>query len=1027
MKCWSLISTCVCCFSVSATSIIRSEERSEFQPPPLQVAEGFTVELAAAPPLTRYPMMACFDDRGRLFIAESSGKNLTKEALLEQRCRFIRMLEDTDGDGRFDKSTIFADRMVMPEGALWHRGSLYVVSSPYLWRLQDTDDDGVADVREKLVGYLEFNGKANQHGAYLGPNGRIYFSGGTFGYDLVGSDGKPAAKGSAAGVFSCLPDGTDVEVVGTGGINPVEVVFTPEGELLTTCAIFDNIEGRHDALIHWVRGATAAPRDFRPPVLPQTGHRLPALSRWGQVAPSGMMRYRSTTFGASYRDTYFSTQFNTAKVMWTRLTRRGASFLSQDEVFLSSTSRDFHPTDVLEDADGSLLVVDTGGWFRISCPKSEVAKPNIPGAIYRIRRVNGKAPIDPRGSQVDWEHASATELSDLLDDPRVFVRDRAREALVTLGDSGLAALEMTLDSTVVQRRNVVWTLSRIATAGARKRIIRFLTDEDATVRQAAARSVGMLKETRAVEALNAMLQRDVMPVRRAAATALGQIGSVESVPALLRSARQNGDAHFRHALVFALIEVGHFGEALAGLLDTNPQVQLAALTALDRIDSERLTENDVAPLLKSDDPAVRDAALELIASREGWTDQIIEFLAQWLLETPVDAGKTRIAQGALVAYSADLRVEKLVRDALGAAEARSEVLLPVLEALARRSELPDSWREPLTRLLMHQDAAVRRQVIQTAAAINTNVLDRALRKLGSNPQNEEAERCMAWGCLAQRGLPLPDAAVQLLADRTGDGDAPALDRLAAARSLGLAKLKRGQLNLVLEVVSRASLLELPALLEAFLHLPKIDDSLGLQLIEALEKSPGLSTLSADRLRRVLRRLPQTVRRTAYQRLEPKSDRKSDRIERLNKIENGLSKGDVARGKVIFFGQRSACSGCHRVSKEGGTIGPDLSTIARVRTRRDLLESVVYPGMTIANGYETYAVVTEEGRILEGVIQRATSRAIVLRDSQRAETTVNRDEIQKLSRQASSIMPEGLDQTLTPQQVSDLLAFLMSLR
>ena len=196
---------------------------------------------------------------------------------------------------------------------------------------------------------------------------------------------------------------------------------------------------------------------------------------------------------------------------------------------------------------------------------------------------------------------------------------------------------------------------------------------------------------------------------------------------------------------------------------------------------------------------------------------------------------------------------------------------------------------------------------------------------------------------------------------------------------------------------------------------------------ALEKSPGLSTLSTDRLRRVLRRLPPSIRRAAYQRLEPKADRKGDRVARLNKIEGSLLKGDAVRGKALFYEQRSACSGCHRVNKEGGSIGPDLSTIARVRTRRDLLESVVYPGMTVANGFETYAVLTKEGRILEGVIQRATSRAIVLRDSQRAETTVYRENIQNLSRQMSSIMPEGLDQALTTQQLSDLLAFLLSLR
>ena len=132
----------------------------EFQPPPFKVPDGFSIELAATPPLVKYPMMACFDERGRLFIAETHGENLNKEQLLAKKHRFIRMLEDVDGDGKFDKSTIFADKLVMPEGALWHRGSLYVLSSPYLWKFTDTDDDGVADEREKLVGYMDLTGRS---------------------------------------------------------------------------------------------------------------------------------------------------------------------------------------------------------------------------------------------------------------------------------------------------------------------------------------------------------------------------------------------------------------------------------------------------------------------------------------------------------------------------------------------------------------------------------------------------------------------------------------------------------------------------------------------------------------------------------------------------------------------------------------------------------------------------------------------------------------------------------------------------
>jgi len=86
-------------------------------------------------------MMACLDDRGRLYVAESDGRNLTtREAIERELPRFVRQLVDLDGDGVFDKSTIFADRMTMPEGGLWHNGALYIISAPYLWRLEDEDD-----------------------------------------------------------------------------------------------------------------------------------------------------------------------------------------------------------------------------------------------------------------------------------------------------------------------------------------------------------------------------------------------------------------------------------------------------------------------------------------------------------------------------------------------------------------------------------------------------------------------------------------------------------------------------------------------------------------------------------------------------------------------------------------------------------------------------------------------------------------------------------------------------------------------
>ena len=228
---------------------IFSEQKISY--PKIKIAQGFEVRLVASDPLVKYPMLACLDDLGRLYVAESDGRNLTTRAAIERELpRFVRQLVDVNGDGVFDKSTIFADRMTMPEGGVWYDGALYIIAAPYLWRLEDLDGDGVADKRDKILGSMEFDGRANQHGPYLGPNGRLYFSGGHFGYDLIGTDGTSSGFSRAAGIFSCWPDGSDVQVEGQGGVNPVDIIFTSNGDMLSTCAIFDSFGGQRLSLIH---------------------------------------------------------------------------------------------------------------------------------------------------------------------------------------------------------------------------------------------------------------------------------------------------------------------------------------------------------------------------------------------------------------------------------------------------------------------------------------------------------------------------------------------------------------------------------------------------------------------------------------------------------------------------------------------------------------------------------------------------------------------------------------------------------
>jgi quinoprotein glucose dehydrogenase len=149
--------------------------------------------------------------------------------------------------------------------------------------------------------------------------------------------------------------------------------------------------------------------------------------------------------------------------------------------------------------------------------------------------------------------------------------------------------------------------------------------------------------------------------------------------------------------------------------------------------------------------------------------------------------------------------------------------------------------------------------------------------------------------------------------------------------------------------------------------------------------------------------------------------------RLAQLEPLLDGGDVRRGRQVFFGDQVACSACHRVGAEGGQVGPDLTRIAAVRSGRDLLESIVVPASTFAQGYENYVIVTADGRVSTGMIAHQTDQIIVLRDSSGAEWRVSRQEVREMRRLSSSVMPEGLESKLPAESFRDLLAFLLSLK
>lgn len=164
---------------------------------------------------------------------------------------------------------------------------------------------------------------------------------------------------------------------------------------------------------------------------------MPIMTHMGAAAPCGSMAYRSRVFGADYADNLFVCYFNLRKISRHVMVPAGATFTTKDTDFVTSDSQDFHPTDVLEDADGSLLIVDTGGWYKICCPTSQLSKPDVLGGIYRVRKTGAPKIADARGLKLPWATMGAVDLAALLADGRPDVQQRA---LHTLGQRGSAAV-----------------------------------------------------------------------------------------------------------------------------------------------------------------------------------------------------------------------------------------------------------------------------------------------------------------------------------------------------------------------------------------------------------------------------------------------------------------------------------------------------------------------------------------------------------------------------------------------------------
>ena len=997
--------------------------------------DGFTIERAASSSLAPRPMEADFDELGRLYVTDSSGSNDKVEKQLADKPHRVLRLEDTDGDGVFDKQVVFADQMMFPEGCLWFDGSLYVAAPPSIWKLTDADGDGVADQREEWFKGKTLTGCANDlHGPYLGPDGWIYWCKGAFAKQTYTLPNGKEFTTRAAHIFRARPDGTGVEPVLTGGMdNPVGLAWSPEGDLFLSGTFFQNpAGGKRDGLIHVLYGGVYGKENDVLEGHSRTGDLLPMMTHLGPAAPCGLARYESSVFGGEFQNNLFVCQFNLHKVSRHVLVPEGSTFKTLDSDFVVSDNTDFHPTDVLEDADGSLLIVDTGGWYKLCCPTSQLAKPDVLGAIYRVRRNGAPKVADPRGLKLAWKDVPVTNLMTRLEHPQSIIRKQAAHALVKhRGEEAYYAIEHVLreSPSASARLSAVWAFSQWHSAASLSSLQTALEDRSETVRRAAMIAWANNAFLGEHEPVLKILQDGSPSFRRLAAEVIGRDGG-GAVPHLLEAAGKVNDRPLEHAIIYALIQTRQPKQTAEGLASTNAATLRAALIALDQMEGGGLKPEQVTPFLASTNALLKQTASWIVSHHPEWGEALSGFFQQRLTDALTDSEREEL-EGQLARFAKVASIQTLLSGAACSDNGSKVVRLSALRAMTRAGlkEMPASWSHELAHCLQAADVELVRETIAALRALPAPKTDVAeiitgLSRAAADPLLGPVPRLDALAALPGGFKQVEPAAFNFLLAQL-QPEKSVLLRGTAAGILSKAQLNSGQLTTLADALPRSGPLEVTRLLSAFSR--SSDETLGFKVVSALKESKALSSLRAETVKPALTNFPASVRQKADELLASLNTDAAQQKAHLEELLGQLKDGDIRRGQTIFNSSKAACASCHAIGYLGGNLGPDLTRIGEIRTDRDLLESIVYPSASFVRSFEPMLVATKSGDEHSGVLRKDSPDEVLLATGPGIEARIARSEILEMRPGTVSVMPQGLDAQLSKPELADLLAFLKATR
>jgi len=990
----------------------------------MTVADGFHVDSVASEPLVRQPVAIDFDDRGRLWVLQylqypnPAGLKRVKvdrySRTLYDRVPLppphgpkgadrLTILEDTDGDGRIDRSIDFISDLNLATGFAFGYGGVFVLQTPYLLFYPDRDRDDVPDGDPDVLlqGFGMEDSSSLANSLTWGPDGWLY---GTQGTNLTATIRGVQFE---QGLWRYHPVSKQFELFAEGGANMWGLDFDRQGNLLAGT----NYGGY--LMIHGVQGgfyqkSFAKHGELHNPfTFGYFGHAPHKNFQGGHVTVGGLI-YQDDVFPPQFRNKYIAVDTLGHSVRWHHVRPHGSTVRTENGgVLLQANDTWFAPSDCVMGPDGAVYIAD---WYdqRTAHPDPDASWDRTNGRIYRLRwgAARQSHPVDPQSLSND-------ELIQWISSSSEWKVRRARRILAERGDrNGKRAvigqltknLRRADDEWIVLQ--MLWTLHVLGgldgelqlellqhqTAAVRGWAIRLLVDE-MTVSDS---REGEHRTAPASPRLNRLAEiagSDTSPVViRQLASAARRMPAAECI---LLARQIAGRSEFLDDPCIPLL--------------TWWAIEYHAISSVEEV-LAAFTDSEAWRL-----PLIRDFILGRLMRRfaGGGSSAGFAACARLLDAAPDDVQRRRM----IIELDAGLKMlgrKKRPRlplpdstIAIGSIEDRS--------GTGRLKDIPPELAGVLTQLW--DDGTHDPLVIRVSARLGSQRARQRAVNLVLAPDSSVKCRLAMLQILQEVGdekLCL-EPAQKLVAESQ-----PAAVRLAALKLLERFSDERTA-DLLLRDFSK---------MDRSLQRRTVDVLLGrpLSALAFLRKVDrgGIApdVVTTNQLRRVALHENTTIDTLVRKHWgNIRAGTPEEKLAEIRRLNNDLraGSGHVSAGRLVFG---KVCAGCHRLFGQGKDVGPDL-TKANRQDLNFLLVSIVDPSVQIRKEYLSYVIVTVDGRIVSGLPVEETAAGVTLLDAKNERTVIARDDIEEIRISATSLMPEKILKDLQPQQVRDLFRYLRS--